>query len=200
MSMLSFRHLAVTKHINLGCEVRMARKPTKEEAGEDAMKNLLLQRPSAQGADETQPSHRKPCKKGPQRHPTSDAASEAFKSGEGHTAGGVSPSRRRLIYVGADTPKPPVMRARRLERGDFAAGWQAEFGRRLSAARVGVGLSRSGLARKAGVRRPHLGKLEAGKMEPRLSTVFAIADALGVLARRLFPPMSWQTDDSITDL
>ncbi len=37
-------------------------------------------------------------------------------------------------------------------------------------------------------------------MEPRLSTIFAIADALGVLARRLFPTMSWQTDDSITNL
>jgi DNA-binding XRE family transcriptional regulator len=164
------------------------------------MKNPLLQRSSAQGVDEAQPSHRKSLKKGPQRHPKSNAASEAFKSREGHTAAGVSPCRRRLIYVSADTPKPPVMITRRLERGHFAAGWQAEFGRRLFAARVGVGLSQRGLARKAGVRRPHLAKLEAGKMEPRLSTVFAIADALGMLARRLFPTMSWQTDDNITNL
>jgi DNA-binding XRE family transcriptional regulator len=187
------------KHINLDCEVRMARKPTREGAGEDAMKYPLIQSPSTQGVNESRPSHRKPRKKGPQRRPKSDAAPEAFNSRESHTAAGVSPCRRRL-YVGADIPKPPVMIARRLGRGDFAAGWQAEFGRRLSAARVGVDLSQRGLARKAGVRRPHLGKLEAGRMEPRLSTVFAIADALGVLARRLFPTMSWQTDDSITDL
>jgi DNA-binding XRE family transcriptional regulator len=167
------------------------------------MKNPLLQRPSTQGVNESPSSHRKLRKKGPQRHPKSDAASEAFKSAGGHTAAGVSPSRRRLIHLDDDRLepiKPPVVIARRLERGDFAAGWQAEFGRKLSALRVSLGLSRSGLARKAGVRRPHLGKLEAGKMEPRLSTIFAIADALGVLARRLFPTMSWQTDDNITDL
>ncbi len=108
-----------------------------------------------------------------------------------------------MIYLDADTLKPikpPVVVARKLERGDFAAGWQAEFGRRLSAARIGVGLSQSDLARKAGVRQPHLSKLEAGEMEPRLSTIFAIADTLGVLARSLFPTMSWQTDDKITDL
>ena len=181
----------------------MARKPTKEEAAKDATENPLPPKPSGRGVSELKPSHRKPRKKGPQRHPKIDAASEAFKPGGGHTAAGVSPSRRGVIYLDADTLKPikpPVVVARKLERGDFAAGWQAEFGRRLSAARIGVGLSQSDLARKAGVRQPHLSKLEAGEMEPRLSTIFAIADTLGVLARSLFPKMSWQTDDKITDL
>jgi hypothetical protein len=37
-------------------------------------------------------------------------------------------------------------------------------------------------------------------MEPRLSTIFAIADTLGILARSLFPAMSWQKDDGLTRL
>jgi DNA-binding XRE family transcriptional regulator len=179
----------------------MARKPTKEEAGKGT--ENLLPRPSGGGVSESKSSHRKPRKEGRQRHPKIDAASQAFKSGGDHTAAGGSPSRRGVIYLDADTLKPikpPVVVARKLERGDFAAGWQAEFGRKLSAARIGVGLSQSDLARRAGVRQPHLSKLEAGEMEPRLSTIFAIADTLGVFARSLFPTMSWQADDKITDL
>ncbi len=68
------------------------------------MKNPLLQRPSAQGVNELGASHRQPSKKGPQRHPKCDAASEALKSWEGDNAAGVSPCRGRLICVGADTP------------------------------------------------------------------------------------------------
>jgi DNA-binding XRE family transcriptional regulator len=140
--------------------------------------------------------------KEPLRHPEI-AAADAFKSGEGHVASSVSPSRRGLIYLDADTLrpiKPPVVVARKLDRRDFAARWQIEFGQKLSAARARVGLSQSDLARRSGVRQPHISKLEAGEMEPRLSTIFAVADTLGVLARSLFPTMSWQSDGGITDL
>jgi DNA-binding XRE family transcriptional regulator len=166
------------------------------------MKDPLLEKASVRGLNESQSSHRKPRKKGPLRHPKNDAALEAVKSRGGDRTSGVSPARRPLSYLDDERPEPikPTVMSPRLDRGDLAARWQVEFGRRLSAARVSVGLSQRGLARKAGIRRPHLGKLEAGKMEPRVSTVFAIADALGVLARRIFPTMSWQTDDSITDL
>ena len=148
-------------------------------------------------------SVRQPRMRVPQRHPKTEAAPEAFKSAGGHAASGARPSRRGIIYLDADTLKPikpPVVVARKLERGDFAARWQVEFGRKLSAARTNVGLSQSDLARKSGVRQPHISKLEAGEMEPRLSTIFAIADTLGILARSLFPKMSWQTEDEITSL
>jgi DNA-binding XRE family transcriptional regulator len=111
----------------------------------------------------------------------------------------VPPTRRGVIYLDAETLrpiKPPVVIARKLERGDFAARWQSEFARKLLAARTAVGLTQSDLARKSGVRQSHLSKLEAGELEPRLSTIYAIADTLGVLARSLFPAMSWQTDDN----
>ena len=111
--------------------------------------------------------------------------------------------RRGVIYLDADTLrpiKPPVVVARKLERNDFASRWQAEFGRKLSAARVAIGFSQSDLARKSGVRQPHVSKLEAGDMEPRLSTIFAIADTLGVSARSLFPSMSWQTESGVTNV
>jgi len=131
------------------------------------------------------------------------AATDTFKSEGDHTASSVLPSRRGVIYLDADTLrpiKPPVVVARKLERPDFAARWQSEFGQNLSAARKRVGLSQKDLARKSGVRQPHISKLEAGEMEPRLSTIFAIADTLGILARSLFPAMSWQKDDGLTRL
>lgn len=137
------------------------------------------------------------------RHSKTQAASDDFKLADGYSATAMSPSRRGIIYLDADTLKPikaPVVVARKLERGNFAIVWQTEFGRKLSAARTAVGLSQSDLARKSGVRQPHISKLEAGEMEPRLSTIFAIADTLGVLARSLFPAMSWQASSSLTDL
>lgn len=176
----------------------MARKPTREEVGKHAAENPSLPGPSGRSAGEVDLSLRKPRIRVPQRHPKTEAAPEAFEATAGYLANGRSPSRRGIIYLDADTLKPikpPVVVARKLERGDFALRWQVEFGRKLSAARTGVGLSQSDLARKSGVRQPHISKLEAGEMEPRLSTIFAIADTLGIVARSLFPNMSWQTED-----
>jgi DNA-binding XRE family transcriptional regulator len=180
----------------------MAHKQTRQETGKGGAETPSLPASSSRNSDELEISTRKTRERVPHRHPEVEAA-DAFKFGEGRTSSSVSPSRRGVIYLDADTLrpiKPPVVVARKLERRDFAARWQIEFGQKLAAARTRVGLSQSDLARKSGVRQPHISKLEAGEMEPRLSTVFAVADTLGVLARSLFPPMSWQNDDDITRL
>jgi DNA-binding XRE family transcriptional regulator len=180
----------------------MARKQTGQRTGRGGAENPSLPRSSSRSSGESDLSLRKTRVKAPPRHPETEAA-DAFKFGGGHTSGSVSPSRRGVIYLDADTLRPikrPVVVARKLERRDFAARWQIEFGRNLSAARTRVGLSQGDLARRSGVRQPHISRLEAGEMEPRLSTIFAVADTLGVLARSLFPTMSWQNGDGITHL
>jgi DNA-binding XRE family transcriptional regulator len=174
----------------------MARKQARQETGKGGAENPSLPGSSIRSSGESDLATRKTRAKVPLQHPEIEAA-DAFKFGGGRTSSSVSPSRRGVIYLDADTLrpiKPPVVVARKLERPDFAARWQIEFGQKLSAARTRVGLSQKDLARKSGVRQPHISKLEAGEMEPRLSTIFAIADTLGVLARSLFPAMSWQNE------
>lgn len=50
----------------------------------------------------------------------------------------------------------------------------------LTAWRKAVGLSQSALAEKAGVRAATLSDIETGKIDPRISTMKALAEALGV--------------------
>jgi ribosome-binding protein aMBF1 (putative translation factor) len=124
-----------------------------------------------------------------------------LETGAPQPSSGRSASRRGIVYLDPDTLrpiKPPIVVARQLDRRDFAMRWQAEFGQKLADARLQAGLSQSDLARRSGVRQPHISKLEAGEMEPRLSTIFAIADTLGILARSLFPDMSWQRTPDVT--
>jgi DNA-binding XRE family transcriptional regulator len=180
----------------------MARKQTRQETGGRGAETPSLPESPNPSSDESNLSTRKTRGKASLRHPETDAADD-ITFGGGRTSSSVSPSRRGVIYLDADTLrpiKPPVVIARKLERPDFSARWQIEFGQRLSAARTRLGLSQSDLARKSGVRQPHISKLEAGEMEPRLSTIFAIADTLGVVARSLFPAMSWQNDEKLTHL
>ncbi len=168
----------------------MTRKPTREPPEKDATEG---------------PSHAGPSSRGgvglraPQKRPQTGAASG---SAGGYASNRGAATRRGIIYLDAETLrpiKPPIVVARKLERGDFASGWQVEFGRKLLAARTVAGMSQSDLARRSGINQPHISKLEAGEMEPRLSTIFVIADTLGVVARSLFPRMSWQAGDNITD-
>ena len=178
----------------------MARKPTRLGRGGAASPSLPTSAsPSGSGSSFLA---RKTRGKLAVRHSEIEAV-DASQPAEGHASSSISPSRRGVIYLDADTLrpiKPPVVVARRLDRRDFAARWQTEFGQKLAAARLRVGLSQSDLARKSGVRQPHISKLESGEMEPRLSTIYAIADTLGVSARALFPRMSWGNDGSITHL
>lgn len=55
----------------------------------------------------------------------------------------------------------------------------AAFARLLRGARVSKGLTQEGLAFDTGVDRTFVGLLEAGKRQPTLSVIFALAAALG---------------------
>lgn len=50
----------------------------------------------------------------------------------------------------------------------------------LAAWRMSLGLSQTALAEKAGVRAATVSDIEAGKIDPRVSTVKALAEAIGV--------------------
>jgi transcriptional regulator with XRE-family HTH domain len=56
----------------------------------------------------------------------------------------------------------------------------ARFGRNLRLTRLGAGLTQEALARRAGLSRAYVSRLEAGKIECRFLTVMALADAVGV--------------------
>lgn len=59
------------------------------------------------------------------------------------------------------------------------------FGVVLKTARMGAGLSQHQLARAANLSNNFSGRLERGQQEPTLSTLLALADALGVHATLL---------------
>lgn len=55
-----------------------------------------------------------------------------------------------------------------------------EFGRRLRHARRRLGLTQAALGDRAGMHRTEIYKLEHGERSPRLDTIVALADALGI--------------------
>ena len=57
---------------------------------------------------------------------------------------------------------------------------QTLFGKRLQKLREAVGLSQEGLARRAGVSRLMLARLERGEMSPRHETLVVLSKTLGV--------------------
>jgi transcriptional regulator with XRE-family HTH domain len=63
------------------------------------------------------------------------------------------------------------------ELARFREGFGANV-RRLR--RAGDGFSQEALAERAGLHRTEIGKIEQGNVEPRLSTLVILADALGV--------------------
>jgi transcriptional regulator with XRE-family HTH domain len=64
--------------------------------------------------------------------------------------------------------------------GKQAGAPLAPFARRLAALRLAAGLSAAALARRSGVDRPFLRRLEAGKTNPGWDTVCKLARGLGV--------------------
>lgn len=54
------------------------------------------------------------------------------------------------------------------------------MGGRLKWLRVSKGMSQAALAKRAGLTREYVNKLEAGKQDPSLTTISALAKALGV--------------------
>jgi transcriptional regulator with XRE-family HTH domain len=62
------------------------------------------------------------------------------------------------------------------------------FARNLRAARRRAGLSQERLSALARLHRTEISLLERGERDPRLSTVFRLAEALGVAATSLLAP------------
>jgi transcriptional regulator with XRE-family HTH domain len=62
------------------------------------------------------------------------------------------------------------------------------FARNLRTARVEAGLSQERLSTLARLHRTEISLLERGERDPKLSTVFRLADALGVPAAALIAP------------
>jgi XRE family transcriptional regulator, regulator of sulfur utilization len=60
-----------------------------------------------------------------------------------------------------------------------------QMGKTVREIRLARGLSQAELAERAGLSREYVNKIEAGKYDPPLSTINALAEALGVPARRL---------------
>jgi ribosome-binding protein aMBF1 (putative translation factor) len=71
--------------------------------------------------------------------------------------------------------KDPEYRAE-LERTRFAH----EVALRIIAYRAEHGISQTELARRAGMRQPHIARLEAGEHEPSLATLARLSRALGI--------------------
>ena len=76
-------------------------------------------------------------------------------------------------------PPPAGRRGPPPERLAFAAN--------LQRARHAAGLTQAELAERSGVSQPHISQLESGTWEPRLTTIMALATALGVEPGALLP-------------
>lgn len=104
--------------------------------------------------------------------------------------------RPGVLFLDPVTLRPipqPVVVMQRFERDDHAAEWQADLGRKVAAAREAADLSQAQLARRSGLRQPHISAIEAGQHDLRVTTVFTLARALGVKADRLFPSTSGES-------
>lgn len=60
-----------------------------------------------------------------------------------------------------------------------------QMGKTVRRIRLAKKLSQAELAKRAGLSREYVNKIEAGRYDPPLSTINAIAGALGVTVRRL---------------
>ena len=61
-----------------------------------------------------------------------------------------------------------------------------ELGQRIVEARKKKGMSQEQLATKSEIDRSHMGFIEQGRRKPTLSTLYKIADTLGVSLEQLF--------------
>jgi transcriptional regulator with XRE-family HTH domain len=64
------------------------------------------------------------------------------------------------------------------------------LGRSLRAARRRAGLTMDALAELSGVSQPHLSQMENGRVSPSISTLYRLANALGVSPQQLLPNMA----------
>jgi transcriptional regulator with XRE-family HTH domain len=64
------------------------------------------------------------------------------------------------------------------------------LGRELKKARIDRGWSQRQLYEAAGISRKYLSQLECGHVDPRISIMRALADALGVSLEQLYPALA----------
>ncbi|MGE4048962.1 MAG: helix-turn-helix domain-containing protein [Acetobacteraceae bacterium] len=95
-----------------------------------------------------------------------------------------------VVFLDPVTLKPvaqPIVVVQRFEREDYAAAWQKEVGDKARAAREALGISQAELSRRSGLRQSHISLIELGSLDLRVTTLFTLAQTLGVKADRLFP-------------
>jgi DNA-binding XRE family transcriptional regulator len=66
-----------------------------------------------------------------------------------------------------------------------AAALSGNLGERLRALRLAAGLTQAELARRTGIHRPNIARVEAGRHTPSLDTLNRLASAIGVPAARV---------------
>lgn len=69
------------------------------------------------------------------------------------------------------------------------------LGARIKSTRQTLGMSQAQLANLIGSTPPSISRLEAGHMAPTLTTLFTIANAMGVAPSSLLPPLA--TDETV---
>lgn len=91
--------------------------------------------------------------------------------------------------------KPPAGAA-----SNAGEAMQILFGENLRLARLKAGLTQQELAAKANIRQAHVSQIEAGKLNPMLMTIVALAEAVGKDLRTLLrPPPSPKANQRSTD-
>jgi transcriptional regulator with XRE-family HTH domain len=72
--------------------------------------------------------------------------------------------------------------------GSAGKAMQILFGENLRLARLKAGLTQQELAAKANIRQAHVSQIEGGKLNPMLTTMVTLADAVGKDLRTLLRP------------
>jgi ribosome-binding protein aMBF1 (putative translation factor) len=74
--------------------------------------------------------------------------------------------------------------------GELKARWKAEFGAKIKAERESRGLSQSAFAKVLGLQQAHISQIEGGRLDPRVSTIYTLARAIGVRPSTLLPDIT----------
>ena len=93
----------------------------------------------------------------------------------------------QIHHLVVQKPQPAISTAKRAERQHRRDAVNRQVGRRLQQARRDRGMSHAELATRAGLAETDLARFEQGSSRPSPRTFLALADALVVPLRHLFP-------------